>query len=90
MYPSIEFPLVKKAILYFTMMLPKNQKSTIELCLGLIPFGVISTVFTFGENVFYSMVGNVSKQRVWKLAHMNQPFLLTSKFLNFLINVTIS
>ena len=50
MYPSIEFPLVKKEISYFTMKLLKNQKYTIELCLGLIAFGVRSTLFTFGEN----------------------------------------
>ena len=32
MYPSMNFPLVKKSISYFTRNLPKNHQSTIKLC----------------------------------------------------------
>ena len=49
MYPSIEFPLVKKAISYFTRNLPKSQQSTVKLCLKLIAFGMSSTLLTFEE-----------------------------------------
>ena len=52
MYPSIKFPLVKKAILYFTRSLPKNQQSNVKLCLKLIAFGMSSTLLTF-EDKYY-------------------------------------
>ena len=38
MCPSIKFPLVKKAISYFTRNFPKSQQSTVKLCLKLIAF----------------------------------------------------
>ena len=47
MYPLIKFPLVKKAISYFTRNLPKRQQSTVTLCLKLIAFGMSSTLLTF-------------------------------------------
>ena len=47
MYPSIKFPIVKKAISYFTRNLPKIQKSNVKFCLKLIAFGVSSTLLTF-------------------------------------------
>ena len=52
MYPSIKFPLVKKAISYFTRNLPKIQKSNVKLCLKLIIFGMSSTLLTF-EDKYY-------------------------------------
>ena len=52
MYPSIKFPLVKKAISYFKRSLPKNQQSNIKLCLKLIAFGMSSTLLTF-EDKYY-------------------------------------
>ena len=52
MYPSIKFPLVKKAISYFTRSLPKNHQSNIKLCLKLIAFGISSTLLTF-EDKYY-------------------------------------
>ena len=52
MYPSIKFPLVKKAISYFTRNLPKSQKSNVKLCLELIAFGVSSTLLIF-EDKYY-------------------------------------
>ena len=52
MYPSIKFPLVKKAISYFTRSLPKNQQSNVKLCLKLIAFGMSSTLLTF-EDKYY-------------------------------------
>ena len=51
-YPSIKFPLVKKAISYFTGNLPKSQQSTIKLCPKLIAFWVSSTLLTF-EDKYY-------------------------------------
>ena len=44
MYLSIKFPLLKKAISYFTRNLPKIQPSTVKLCLKLIAFGMSSTI----------------------------------------------
>ena len=52
MYPSIKFPLVKKAISYFTRNLPKSQQSNVKLCLKLIAFGMSSTLLTF-EDKYY-------------------------------------
>ena len=48
-YPSVKFPLVKKAISYFTKNLPKSQQSTVKFCLKLISFGMSSTLLKFEE-----------------------------------------
>ena len=47
MYPSTKFPLVKKAISFFTRKLPKNYQSTIKLCLKPIALGMSSSLLTF-------------------------------------------
>ena len=52
MYPSVKFPLVKKAISYFTRKLPKSQQSIVKLCLKLIAFGMSSTLLTFEKKYF--------------------------------------
>ena len=52
MYPSIKFPLVKKAISYFTRNLPKIQKSTVKLCLKLIAFGMSSNLLIVEEKFY--------------------------------------
>ena len=65
MNPSIKFPQVKKAISYFTRKLPKNQKSTIKLCLKLIAFSMSSTLLAFGCNTL-NTVRKVSKQKAQK------------------------
>ena len=52
MYPSIKFPLVKKAISYFTRNLSKSQQSSVKLCLKLIAFGMSSTLLTFEEKYY--------------------------------------
>ena len=51
-YLSMKFPLLKKAISYFTRNLPKIQKSTVKLCLKLIAFGVRSTLLAFKEKYY--------------------------------------
>ena len=43
---------MKKLITYFTRNLPRKQQSSINLCLKLIAFGVISTLLTFGRKSF--------------------------------------
>ena len=43
---------MKKATSYFTRNLPKSQKSTVNLCLKLIAFGMTSTLLTFEEKYF--------------------------------------
>ena len=52
MYPSIKFPLVKKAISYFTRNLPKSQQSTAKLCLKIIAFGGSYTLLAFEEKYY--------------------------------------
>ena len=52
MYPSIKFPLVKKAISYFPKNLPRSQQSTVKLCLKLIAFGMSYTLLTFEEKYY--------------------------------------
>ena len=52
MYPSIIFPLVKKAISYFTRNLPKSQQSTVKFCQKLMAFRMSSTLLTFEEKYF--------------------------------------
>ena len=52
MYPSIKFPLVKKAIPFYTRNLPKNEMTKINLCLRLIGFGMSSTLLSFQEKYY--------------------------------------
>ena len=52
MYLSIKFPLVNKAISYFTRNLPNNQQYTITLCLKLVSFGTSSTLPKFRYKYF--------------------------------------
>ena len=52
MYPSIKFPLVNKAISYFTRNLPKSQQSNVKFCLKLIAFRMSYTLLTF-EDKYY-------------------------------------
>ena len=52
MYPLMKFPLMKKAISYFTRNLPKIQQSTVKLCLKLIAFVMSSTLLTFEEKYY--------------------------------------
>ena len=52
MYPSIKFPLVKKAISYFTRSIQKSQQSNVNFCLKLIAFGMSSTLLTLGNKYY--------------------------------------
>ena len=57
-----KFPLLKKLISYFTRNLPKNQQSTIDLCLKLIVFGRRPNLLIFGDKYFkYSHKGIKTK-----------------------------
>ena len=52
MYPSIKFPLVKKAILFFTRNSPNNSQLTIKLYLKPIALVMRSTLLKFGGEYF--------------------------------------
>ena len=52
MYLSIKSYLVNNSISYFKINLPKNQQSTIELCLKIIVSGMSSTLLKFGGKHF--------------------------------------
>ena len=51
-YPSINFPLVEKAIQFYTKKLPKHAMTKINLCLRLIGFGMSSTLLNFQDKYY--------------------------------------
>ena len=52
MYPSIKYPLVKKAIDFFTKDIPKKNKMNLGLCCDMIRFGMTSTLLNFQDKYF--------------------------------------
>ena len=47
MYPSIKLSTIRKAVRFFAIKLIAATKKTINLCLELIRFGMISTLISF-------------------------------------------
>ena len=74
MYPSIKFPLVKKAISYFTRNLPKSQQSNVKLFLKLIAFGLSSTLLTF-EDKYYEYGEKGIKTKCLAIGRYESDFL---------------
>ena len=62
MYPSIKFPLVKKAILYFTINLPKSQQSNVNCAWNPLRLGWALLYLPLKINTM-NMVINVLKQK---------------------------
>ena len=54
MYPSIKSATIKKAVRYFARTLTRETKKTINLCLDLIQFGMISTLISFDRDYYES------------------------------------
>ena len=75
MYTSIKFPLVKKAISYFTGNLPKSQQSTVTLCLKLIVFWMSSTLLTFEEK-YFEYGEKVFKTKILAIGRYKSSFLV--------------
>ena len=51
-YPSIKFNVVKKAVQYYSKLLNKKEKKTIDNCLNLIQFGMSNTLITFKDEYY--------------------------------------
>ena len=52
MYPSIKFQLIYDAVLYYANALPPETHRTINLCLGLIYFGMTNTLIMFQDQYY--------------------------------------
>ena len=57
MYPSIKYKLIEKAIEWYALPLPVEDRETIKSCLELIKFGMESTLVTF-EDKYYLYDGD--------------------------------
>jgi hypothetical protein len=56
-YLSVRFKLVRKAVRYYSQQLSLDLQDTIDECLGMISFGMTSTLFTFQDR-YYEYDGN--------------------------------
>jgi len=52
MYPSVQFSIIKKAVKYYTLNLPTEEKEKVQNCLDMIEFGMASCLITFDGKYF--------------------------------------
>jgi len=52
MYPSVRFSIIKKAVKYYTLNLPTEEKEKVRNCLDMIEIGMASCLITFDGKYF--------------------------------------
>ena len=74
MYPSIELATIIKAVIFFSRKITAATKSTINLCLELIPFGIISPLIYFDRG-YYEYHGGKNEEQMLAIGGYESAFL---------------
>ena len=85
-YPSINFPLVKKSIQFYTKNLPKYAMTKINLCLRLVRFGMSSTLLDF-QDKYYEYIDEGLNTKVLVIGCYESAFL-AELVASYLLEVT--
>ena len=85
-YPSINVPLVKKSIQFYTKNLPKYAMTKINLCLRLVRFGMSSTLLDF-QDKYYEYIDEGLNTKVLVIGWYESAFL-AELVASYLLEVT--